>query len=675
MATNYGRAPGHLKRDESVYADEDDPTGLVRRNLECGDAARYRGQATRPMNADGISAPRRPNSKFPSLIAGQGRPIDQLVEALQEPDLAAVRDRKRKRDEEKGANVGMGITLEKLFGVSGRGIAGLVNVPAVNGGQPYQSVCKVDRRNINDVEKEEGLLQDFEGCKHIVQYDRNTRYFKNLRLSKKGASRKPPSHYKDRLNIGADWKRNFVLMEYAELGNLLTWLQRTSAHAANPNSKLGPWPNKALWHLLECLTRGLIGMAYAPHGKAGDQPGKPGRVTDETVPPSPAPEVRQRTHFDLDPNNVFVNHMGRGHKGRPTFKIGDFGLMQDFSLLQENPNAFSERKFWQLRSAGKSGHFVPEQFCQEWDEFSSFMGFNNNGNKNRFIGQGELKPPVAGNYGMASNVFQVGIILWMAITLHAAPGTRAFRTPLEAGVGVMVDSTYMRSNGQSLRTYGGALEDERFNHVEGTLRELVIRCMAHSPADRPDLSELIEVIDDRLQSPFTIDGDELDQWYQDLFGRPPPQAEGKDEEGNPIGFSNQISNERASRAKAGTGASSPLTQKELQTLRDALRVAKAVKQRAAAGSVFGELIKVLQKVPGVNKGKEAAKKAADGIAGGEDKGEEGDGGNETEDPQGRGQLEQRAGKRKRPPSISRRETRQQAKRRMAAASSAGAAVA
>ncbi|KAM0525164.1 hypothetical protein D7B24_005757 [Verticillium nonalfalfae] len=650
MATNYGRAPGHLKRDESVYADEDDPTGLVRRNLECGDAARYRGQATRPMNADGTLAPRKLNSKFPSLLAGQGRPIDQLVEALQEPDLAAVRDRKRKRDEEKGANVGMGITLEKLFGVSGRGIAGLVNVPAVNGGQPYQSVCKVDRRNINDVEKEEGLLQDFEGCKHIVQYDRNTRYFKNLRRSKKGNSRKPPSQYKDRLNIGADWKRNFVMMEYAELGNLLTWLQRTSAHAADPNSKLGPWPNKALWHLLECLTRGLIGMAYAPHGEASDQPGK---VTDETVPPSPAPE------------------------------IGDFGLMQDFSLLEENPNAFSERKFWQLRSTGKSGHFVPEQFCQEWDEFNNFMGFNNNGNKNRFIGQGDLKPPVAGNYGMASNVFQVGIILWMAITLHVAPGTRAFRTPLEAGVGVMVDSTFMRSNGQSLRTYGGALEDERFNHVEGVLRELVIRCMAHNPADRPDLSELIEVIDDRLRSPFNVDGDELDQWYQDLFGRPPPQADGKDEEGNPIasdlprtGFSSQISNERASRAKAETGGSSSLTQKELQTLRDALSVAKAVKRRAPAGSVFGELIKVLQKVPGVKKEKEAAKKTADDMAGGEDKGGEGDGGNETEEPQGRSQLEQRrAGKRKRPPSISRRETRQQAKRRMAAASSGRAAIA
>ncbi|EEY17736.1 predicted protein [Verticillium alfalfae VaMs.102] len=493
MATNYGRAPGHLKRVESVYADEDDPTGLVRRNLECGDAARYRGQATRPMNADGTLAPRKLNSKFPSLLAGQGRPIDQLVEALQEPDLAAVRDRKRKRDEEKGANVGMGITLEKLFGVSGRGIAGLVNVPAVNGGQPYQSVCKVDRRNINDVEKEEGLLQDFEGCKHIVQYDRNTRYFKNLRRSKKGNSRKPPSQYKDRLNIGADWKRNFVMMEYAELGNLLTWLQRTSAHAADPNSKLGPWPNKALWQLLECLTRGLIGMAYAPHGEASDQPGK---VTDETVPPSPAPE------------------------------IGDFGLMQDFSLLEENPNAFSERKFWQLRSTGKSGHFVPEQFCQEWDEFNSFMGFNNNGNKNRFIGQGELKPPVAGNYSMASNVFQVGII------------------------------------------------------------------------------------------------------------------------------------------------------KELQTLRDALSVAKAVKRRAPAGSVFGELIKVLQKVPGVKKEKEAAKKMADDMAGGEDKGGEGDGGNETEEPQGRSQLEQRrAGKRKRPPSIPRRETRQQTKRRIAAASSCRAAIA
>ncbi|CRK33222.1 hypothetical protein BN1723_003914, partial [Verticillium longisporum] len=142
--------------------------------------------------------------------------------------------------------------------------------------------------------------------------------------------------------------------------------------------------------------------------------------------------------------------------------------------------------------------------------------------------------------------------------------------------------------------------------------------MAHNPADRPDLSELIEVIDDRLQSPFTIDGDELDQWYQHLFGRPPPQADDKDEEGNPIasdlprtGFSNQISNERASRAKAETGGSSPLTQKELQALRDALSVAKAVKRRAPAGSVFGELVKVLQKVPGIKKEKEAAKQMAD----------------------------------------------------------------
>ncbi|KAM0278868.1 hypothetical protein ACHAQH_004946 [Verticillium albo-atrum] len=685
MVDNYGRAPGHLREQASIIAEADDVNGLRRRNLECRASARYRGQPAQEMKEDGTLAAPKPESTSPALIAGQGRPVDQLVRALREPDLAIARDRKRKRDDEKGASVGMGITLEKLFGVSGRGIAGLVNVPAVNGDEPYQAVCKVDRRHINDVEKEEGLLRDFQGYKHIVQYDRNTQHFKDLRRSKKVPNKTSVSHYRDRINIGTDWKRNFVMMEYAELGNLLTWLQRTSAHAADPNSALGPWPDKALWQLLECITLGLVGIAYAPNGRDDDGPVD---VNDETIPPAPAPAIRRRTHFDLDPGNVFVNNFGQGHDNRPTFKIGDFEIMQDFSLADGNPEAFPERKFWQLRGVGKSGYYVPEQFCQEWDNFRDFMGIGDNENRNRFLGQGLPKPPVAGNYGMASNVFQVGIILWMAITLHVPPGTKAFDKPQEDSVGVVVDSVFTRMNGQTVRTYGGALEDERFHHVEGELRELIIRCMAHDPADRPHLTELVRTIDSRLQNPFDVDGAELDQWYQDLFGRPSPQAD-EDDIDEPLaaqapkrprtGFSNIIANERA--ASAGARAANVLTEESLQTLRDALGIAKAMNLRAAANPVFGELVNVLQRVPGIEEEQDVVMHGA-GV--GDNGGGDGAGGRDilqidvrgddrASRGKGKGKGKGAAGKKKQAPATSRRETRFQAKSRMAAGPPAGAA--
>ncbi|KAM0335438.1 hypothetical protein ACHAQA_000484 [Verticillium albo-atrum] len=568
MANNYGRAPGYLRRKPSVYNDKDDETGLRRRNYQCRSAARYRGQAAQDMKEDGTLADPKDADNYASLIAGQGNPVDQLVRALHEPDLAIEGDRKRKRDDD---NVGLGITLAKMFGVSGCGIAALVNVPAVNGAGPYQSVMKVDKRTFDDVEKEEGLLQ----------------HFKAVRAASKKPNRKSSSHYRDRLNIGTDWKRNFIMMEYAELGSLLGWLQRTSAHAADPDSDLGPWPDKALWQLFECLVLGLIGMAYAPHGR---QDNGPVSVADEKIPPAPAPDIRQRTHFDLDPGN-------------------------------------------------------------EWDNFKDFMSFGDNESKNRFLGQGFPKPPVAGNYGMPSNVFQVGIILWMAITLHVPPGAEAGGERPADGVGVVVDSMFTRSNGQTVRTYGGALADERFNHVEVELRELVIRCMAHDPADRPDLAELFQIIQNRLQGQFPVDGAELDQWYQDMFARPSPQGDGgndnikndgDDDNGKGPrprkiakkgGGSFRVASERVSREEGQ--AADELTEDSLQTLRDALGIARAMQLRAAANPVYVDLVNVLNRVPGIRVEEDAMMHGAGG-GGDDDNGGGGGGDNQGDDNVGGG---------------------------------------
>lgn len=50
-----------------------------------------------------------------------------------------------------------------------------------------------------------------------------------------------------------------------------------------------------------------------------------------------------------------------------------------------------------------------EQFTADWDDFTSFMGLFGPREVNRFIGKGAPKPEVAGNFGMHSNVYQVGV--------------------------------------------------------------------------------------------------------------------------------------------------------------------------------------------------------------------------------------------------------------------------
>lgn len=59
----------------------------------------------------------------------------------------------------------------------------------------------------------------------------------------------------------------------------------------------------------------------------------------------------------------------------------------------------------------------------DWDNFTEMPGREssflaqpafNQATHNRFIGRGYAKPEVAGNYGMHSNVFQVGVTVCLS---------------------------------------------------------------------------------------------------------------------------------------------------------------------------------------------------------------------------------------------------------------------
>lgn len=97
--------------------------------------------------------------------------------------------------------------------------------------------------------------------------------------------------------------------------------------------------------------------------------------------------------------------------------------------------------------------------------------------------------------------------MWMVITLHV------FDTPAKKG-------TYKDKNGRDVLTYGSALQDERFSHVDLRLRNLVQRCMANNPRDRPTLQELFQEVQDRTNEGFHMSDEEAAEWYRVFYMTP-----------------------------------------------------------------------------------------------------------------------------------------------------------
>ncbi|KXH27142.1 hypothetical protein CNYM01_10354 [Colletotrichum nymphaeae SA-01] len=402
---------------------------------------------------------------------------------------------------------GYNIRLKRILGAGGYGFAAHIVHKDPKTGFNTDCVIKIEKSRHHSksaLKREEKALWKFVGAQHILQISDITREiqakrtadltaYQNSHPPPPAGARLPDPEIQDKnwtlKDFGKQPIRNFVILENANLGDLGLWISKSSRLEKR-------WPQRAIWMLFQNLALGLVGMGYPlrEHYEASHPDWKYQKPIDEVFPDDPKVELQETVHFDLDPRNVLLANRSMFHGNFPTFKIADFGLTEFFSEYENDPGHFK----------GKPVYYAPEQFTSEWEQVNDII---DDDGINHFVADDGTKPPVAGNYGMHTNIFQVGIIIWCAITLCSFQQA-AIRVP------------YRDAWGRDITTYGGALQSAQFNDVDPELKDLVQRCMAHNPSDRPDLRELVATINNRLVRNDLESEDVLAAWSRDFFTTP-----------------------------------------------------------------------------------------------------------------------------------------------------------
>ncbi|KZL87064.1 hypothetical protein CI238_01668 [Colletotrichum incanum] len=416
---------------------------------------------------------------------------------------------------------GYGVWVKKILGAGRFGIVALVHYVNEKG-DAIPCVLKLEkyRHHVHGtLAREEKAMTKFKGAKHILQLLDITQLVKSERSGNYGLyaagqvgqqpGPEPDDEVRDQQwnleNFADQPIRNFIFVEHAARGDLNMWLSKASRSGIR-------WPVRAIWMLFKSLVQGLIGMGYPPAEVFGGLNGpewNPNDPIDEYLPDNyPMSEHYQpqwTTHFDLEPSNVLASSsMENGNI--PIFKIADFGSVQFFSEYAYNQAYFNKELFWKCRFSGKGNYFTPEQFTRQWDYLDLQTYLADDNAPNPFVAADETRPPVAGNYGMHSNVFQVGVIIWCAITLCA------FK-PLTA-------TNYRIPHDRDIVTWGGALQNARFDTIDEELKALVQRCMAENPVQRPSLGLLMHTIEDRLGANDLEPEEVVAHWAHDFFSSP-----------------------------------------------------------------------------------------------------------------------------------------------------------
>ncbi|KAK1731933.1 kinase-like domain-containing protein [Colletotrichum acutatum] len=436
---------------------------------------------------------------------------------------------------------GYNIRLKRILGAGGYGFAAHITHKNPKTGFNTDCVIKIEKSRHHGnsaLAREEKALWKFVGAQHILQISDITREiqaqraadlteYQNSHPPPPAGARLPDPEIQDKnwslKNFEKQPIRNFVILENANLGDLGLWLSKSSRLEKR-------WPQRAIWMLFQSLVLGLVGMGYPlrEHYEASHPDWEYQKPIDEVFPDDPKVELQETVHFDLDPRNVLLANRSMFHGNFPTFKIADFGLTEFFSEYENYPGHFNKEFFWHCRIRGKPVYYAPEQFTSEWDHVNDLI---DDDGINHFLANDGTKPPVAGNYGMHTNIYQVGTIIWCAITLCSFQQA-AIRVP------------YSDAWGRDITTYGGALQSAQFNNVDPELTDLVQRCMAHNPSDRPNLRELVATISNRLARNDLESDDALAAWSRDFFTTPrvpgdePPRVkreredEGDDAEGD-----------------------------------------------------------------------------------------------------------------------------------------------
>ncbi|KAI5920295.1 kinase-like domain-containing protein [Camillea tinctor] len=259
--------------------------------------------------------------------------------------------------------------------------------------------------------------------------------------------------------MDGDVNKDYMITEFAGFGSLTDFISLI----ARKNETI---PNRIIWRLWLCLVRGIIGMAFPVRKFHPDRRAPGNELLDEIVPENDDlyEQMQNYVHFDLDPTNVFVDDNDMNdpeHDVSPLMKIADFGLTVNVKTMKR------DTYYSKLRYRGKSGFFSPEQFSEGWDLIPDERN-----------GDNICRQPVCGNFGPHTNVWAIGCILFSLVTGSYPP-----LPPQAADVNL---------GGRSFTSYGWYALDAKFAHVDPPLRFLVAQCMAHTPANRPSLRDLLD---------------------------------------------------------------------------------------------------------------------------------------------------------------------------------------
>ncbi|KAK4449672.1 kinase-like domain-containing protein [Podospora aff. communis PSN243] len=349
------------------------------------------------------------------------------------------------------------------------------------------------------------LRDDYARAAHVVQL---------ARINRPGRSRVLTQTTSRRPRAGADASIDTLILEYLPRGDMSKILHAAGARPQNGPQNITPQP--VLWNFFGCLVRGVIALQYSPNRQPRN---RHKRIISERMRRAtrtkPFPMRNEYTtdlvHFDLDPQNVLVGDFdysdGRRedvHSIAPVLKIADLGYAR--SKAQE-PDVFDDplRLNTIARSGGKLGYMVPEQFSEEWDWVD-------------LLPDSQIHK-VAGNFGSHTNVFQIGLIMYAAITQCQTPDVGA--PPPDIFADIWLGGPMALVNGW---TYGSYLDSGNFDDVSYELRYLVKQCLCDDPSHRPHPGYLMVRIRSWIKEDWTghYSPTNMRQWMESHIENPPP---------------------------------------------------------------------------------------------------------------------------------------------------------
>ncbi|KLU88852.1 hypothetical protein MAPG_07835 [Magnaporthiopsis poae ATCC 64411] len=429
-------------------------------------------------------------------------------------------------NEHSGDLLAAGARFVRLLGAGGHGAACLYEITNQRTGTTKRIVVKISLRG-DDMKSEKKVLGWLKHSRHITQLTSIAEVHEMLGHEVLGFPNQQPKL--QGMPLDADTVMAVARVDAAQ--SLLIQIFSNRGALDRMVSILAymriPARDKFCWRLLECLVRGCIAL-WSPVRRQGLARGRPvplsaGLLTEQ-LPPMDENMLLNLVHFDLDVYNIFLTDDDQ-HPVMPMAQIGDFGTTRN---MHSDHYRMQDIYMWGLRHTGKRGFITPEQFAEEWDHFY----------RNPWTEAGrpsyKFKPifgQVAGNYGMWTNIWSIGLTMWIIITQRAplhppVPREIPILPNMEADPNGVGRNTFW--------TYGYPLDQPGQSQIGDELRHLVLRMMAHDPYDRPSLKELLgaaeagcalEDDDDPSREQTDLETDKnIANFFRHYFGQidPPP---------------------------------------------------------------------------------------------------------------------------------------------------------